>query len=98
MSAPRKRRWVAWTGAVVLVLMFLLPPWVNTIEGRPTGDTFYAEILPGPRPPHCAAKVVCGVKVDMVRLGLQLAAWGVVFVVPWVIARRRSRQKPNGSA
>ena len=91
MSSSPKRRWVAWTGGVVLVLMLLVPPWVYTVEGKPSGDVFYAEILPGPRPPHCAAKVVCGVKVDNPRLGLQVLVWAVLFGVPWYVISRRRR-------
>ena len=88
------RRWLFWAGAAVVVLMVLIPPWIYTVKGRPTGDVFYAEILPGPRPPHCAAAVVCGVKVDLGRLGLQLLGWGVVFGVPLYLARRRRRGEP----
>jgi hypothetical protein len=91
MSKSPKRRRIAWASGVALVLMLLVPPWVYTVEGRPTGDTFYAEIVPGPRPPHCAAKVICGVMVDNTRLGLQVLAWAVLFGVPWYLVSRRRR-------
>jgi len=73
--------------------MFLLPPWVYTVDGRSTGDVFYQEILPGPKPPHCAAKAICGVKVDMGRLGIQIAVWTMVFGFPLFAAWRKREKK-----
>lgn len=90
MDRPgRTRKRILWSGGAVLALMLLVPPWVNTVSGNETGDVFYAEIVPGPKPHHCAANIVCGVKVDLARLGLQLTAWAVIFGVPSLIASRR---------
>jgi len=83
---------IIWIAAVAMILMLLVPPWTYTVEGQGTKHVFYQEIIPGPAPPNCAAKAICGVKVDMARLSLQGAVWAVVFGVPLYLTKRR-RQK-----
>ena len=88
----RDMKKLIWTAGVVLLLMLLIPPWTHTLEGRPSGDLFYQEIIPGPKPPHCANNATCGVKVAMGRLGIQLAMWAVLFGVPIVYRVRRKNK------
>ncbi len=88
---PRKR--ILWAGAVVMLLMLLVPPWTYTVDGRPTMSVFYQEIIPGPRPMDCAAPAICGVMVDMGRLGIQVAVWALLFGLPlYFISRRREKE------
>lgn len=91
----RPRRRIVWAAAVVMLLMLLVPPWTYTVEGRPTKHVFYQEIIPGPKPPHCANNAICGVMVDMSRLGIQLAVWAVLFGLPLYVVSRRRKDVPR---
>ena len=82
-----KKRTGFWA-SLLIVLMFLVPPWQWTVQGHVSGDVFYDTIIPGPRPPHCAANATCGVKIAMGRLALQI---GVVLLIGGAAALRRRR-------
>ncbi len=73
------RKWLIRITVAALVLMILLPPWTYTINDRASGSVFYQELIPGPKPPHCATGVTCGVKIDLGRLGIQFIVWAVIF-------------------
>lgn len=90
-SQPRRR--LVWLAGVSLLIMLIIPPWVYTIEGRATGDVFYQEIIPGPKPPHCTSPIPCGVRIAMPRLGMQLTIWALLFGSALYI-RARKKTKP----